>query len=126
MTYIIEGTISSITVIEEKSIFFTICGHEGYALKLAKKKYNVLLLKEIVENANSEKAESDNNFCKSSIVLSQDFQFSVKDENKALLIQSNSLGKKAQISFEIKTDKKLSDNFTVGDFETSSITLLAN
>ncbi|MDY6398123.1 MAG: hypothetical protein SPL22_10380 [Treponema sp.] len=111
MTYIIEGIISSISVDKNGKILFTICGHEGYSIKIENKKYNILLQKEIIN---------------SSIVLSQDFQFSVNEENKIMLIQSNSIVKKAQISFEVKNDKKLSDNFTVGDFETSSITLLAN
>ena len=111
MTYIIEGIISSISVNKNGKILFTICGHEGYSIKTENKKYNILLQKEIIN---------------SSIVLSQDFQFSVNEENKIMLIQSNSIGKKAQISFELKNDKKLSDNFTEEDFETSSITLLAN
>lgn len=46
MKYIIEGTVSEVTVKNDKTVGFKIAGTEGYAIKQKGKKYNILCLKD--------------------------------------------------------------------------------
>lgn len=101
--FIIEGTVSEITVKNGKNVKFKILGTEGYAIKLGKKKYNIITKDEVIEDSKSDK-ETDENFIVTSYVLSQNFLFSISDKEKISKL-SNFLGKRIKFIFEIDESK---------------------
>ncbi len=86
MNYILEGTVAEISVDEN---FFRINGTEGFAIKQADKKYNVLC-SEIMPK------EQENQV---GIILSKDCQFPIPNEaDKELLLSAVQSAKRIKIT----------------------------
>ena len=113
MDYIIEGTISELTV-EGESCVFKINGSEAYSVKHGKEKYNILYTKEI-KNISEEK------YISCHIILNSK-EFSYTDNKTNVLAIALTNGNKIRVSGKIQEDI-LKDNTTL---PVSSITLLAN
>ncbi len=125
--YIIEGTITEIANETSNEVLFKLIGIEGYALKIGKKKYNVLCTKELIKDS-KKKVEEDieSKYFEQTIIFSSDIQFVVNDMVKLFLIRSNGLGHHVKI--EIKDDfgtltQRLKDE---NKLSVTSITLLSD
>lgn len=113
MDYIIEGTISELTV-EGKSCVFKLNGSEAYSVKHGKEKYNILYTKEI-KNISEEK------YIPCQIILdSKEFLYTKSPSNSLVIALTNE--KRIRVSGKIQEDI-LKDNTKL---PVSSITLLAN
>lgn len=99
--YVIEGTVTEISSEKLEEVTFKIAGTEGYAIKLGKKKYNVLCTKKILENTNDEDtAENESKIFDETFILSQEIQFSSNDIAKVGLIRCNALGKHVKLKID--------------------------
>ncbi|MBR5096521.1 MAG: hypothetical protein IK094_05380 [Treponema sp.] len=94
--YVIEGTVSEISIDEE---YFKLKGCEGYAIMQNAKKYNLLCPESLPEK---EKVEFG-------FILSQDYKFPLNEPNASLLMQSFSNVKKIKIVFKGKLDNEKKD-----------------
>ena len=123
MAYIIEGTVSELSVDDN---FFTIKGTEGFVIEQNKKKYNVLCPENMPEK----------NKKLLSAILSQDFEFPICDNNKELLLESLCHGKKIRIKLSME-DNEIQNSIDLQKLQDDSasenpskkkysITLLAN
>lgn len=106
--FVIEGTVSEITIKNSKNVKFKITGTEGFSIKLGEKKYNIITKDEVIKDSKSDKG-TDENFIVTSYVLSQDFLFSISDKEKSSML-SNSLEKRIKFIFEIDEDNITNSN----------------
>lgn len=112
MAYIIEGTVSELTV-EGNSCIFKINGSEGYSLKIGKEKHNVL---------HSVKAATNENVI-SAYILFSDRSYSIPEIELPILASALSCGKRVKVIIEAN-DNDIKNG--VDMLKVSSITLLAN
>ena len=85
MNYVIEGTISELSLDEK---FFRIKGCEDFSIIQDKKKYNLLCPEKLTEKED----------VKLAFLLTQDFMFPFNENNKDLLIHTFSNDKRIRIS----------------------------
>lgn len=127
MAYIIEGTVTEISSEKLDEVSFKITGSEGYAIKLGKKKYNVLCTEKILENSNEEDSfENKSKFFEETFVLSQGIQFLSNDVAKVGLIRCNALGKHVKVTIDGSFDTIKISLETSRHLLVSSITVFAN
>ena len=124
MTYVIEGTVSEVTVSKKENtqssdgnncntVSFCIIGTEGYSIKQDKEKYNVFCLKD----------ELDCDDFQQCYIASQKVLFHVSDYYENLLVQASVHGKKIKFSVSEEQLKSYIQNVNKSD---DSITLLSN
>ncbi|MBP5601451.1 MAG: hypothetical protein J6X78_01870 [Treponema sp.] len=125
MNYLIEGIVSELSIQNEDELFFRIQAAEGFSLRIGKKKYNVLIPFQFIENEkNSNNENNDKEISTLSIIISQSFRFSIKDsELKKSLIKTSALGHRVEIIIEIVDEKELSDLITKDDIVIKTITV---
>lgn len=112
MTYIIEGTVSELTV-EGKSSIFRINGSEGYSVKIGKEKHNVL---------HSAKAATNENVIVA-YILFNDRNYEISEKESPIVASALSCGKRVKVIIDT-TDNEIKKG--TGNLKVSSITLLAN
>lgn len=120
MSYVIEGSVSEVTVSknESKTVSFCIIGTEGYSIKQDKEKYNVFCLKN----------ELGYDKVQQCYIVGQKILFIVSDFYENLLLQASEHGKRIRFSVSeepLKSYKNKDDNSVTFESDVS-ITLLSN
>lgn len=104
--YIIEGTVSEVSVDESNNISFKMCGTEGYSIKYGKEKYNIFCPKQLEEDM-----KNDKKIHLPGIIVSQDYQFSTSNKNIGLIIRNCGLNRKLKICTTFSETENLSKIF---------------
>ena len=121
--YVIEGTIYKIYVDESDNLSFSIMGTEGYSVKQGKDKYNLLCPEKLKDEINDKSKTHV-----PTILISQEYQFSVSEKNKELVIKTCSSNKR--ISMTIALDEKKSIDKLFADknlpLKVSSLVILSD
>ncbi len=122
-TYIIEGIVSEIYVDASDNFSFKLNGTEGYCIKHDNNRFN-LLCPENFEN----ELNTDSETHLPCFILSKDYQFTVSEKNKILVIQNSGAGRRVRLCIKIEDNVKLSKLFSEKSkpVKPSSLTLLSD
>lgn len=121
--YIIEGMITKIFVDASDNLSFNIIGTEGYSVKQGRDKYNLLCPEKL-----KDEIDDKTKIHVPGILLSQDYQFSVNEKNKDLVIRHFSSNKRIYLTIALDEKKSLEKLFDDKKLplKVTSITLLAD
>lgn len=121
--YIIEGTITKIFVDASDNLSFNIIGTEGYSVKQGRDKYNLLCPEKL-----KDEIDDKTKIHVPGILLSQDYQFSVNEKNKDLVIRHFSSNKRIYLTIALDEKKSLEKLFADKKLplKVTSLTLLAD
>lgn len=119
--YIIEGTITKIFVDASDNLSFNIIGTEGYSVKQGRDKYNLLCPEKL-----KDEIDDKTKIHVLGILLSQDYQFSVNEKNKDLVIRHFSSNKRIYLTIVLDEKKSLEKLFADKklSLKVTSLTLL--
>lgn len=119
--YIIEGMITKIFVDASDNLSFNIIGTEGYSVKQGRDKYNLLCPEKL-----KDEIDDKTKIHVPGILLSQDYQFSVNEKNKDLVIRHFSSNKRIYLTIALDEKKSLEKLFDDKKLplKVTSITLL--
>lgn len=117
MTYVIEGTISELSVDKSDNLTFKISGTEGYAIRQRQEKFNLWC----PETLNDELKNTKGHF--SCIALSNNYEYTIEGENKKMITQYGINGTHFKFTTSFKDKKNLDEIINNKPIKIESITI---